>query len=691
MTLLMLKKVLVFSFFLFTVFCFSQNKTTVLVNARAQQDKILLRWAVNSPIEWQKANKKGFIVTRTTVLRDGNVLSKPEKMLLTSKPLLPEPLDSWRNLVQKDNNAAVIAQSIYGESFEVAGSKDGELSKIVNMADELDQRYTFALYAADMSFDSAVKAGWGFIDNNVKKNEVYAYQVSVFETPTVKESSYVVGLKDYSMLPAPTDFIAIPDDKKVMLSWDYETFKRIYTSFMVEKSSDGINYEPISNTALVNLSDKDDHPSKNMYYIDTLSANDKTYHYRLYGINSFGEKGEMTKPITVKGVSAVVTSARLINYNIINSNEVNLEWDYPVASESFIQGYEINLADNDKGPYRVVSKIISPSERKLIYKENLYPSNYFTVSVVGKNNQRLTSQSMLVQPVDSIPPAKPIGLEGVIDSLGTVKLKWKANTEKDLRGYRILRANTANEEFVDIYHKSYIENQYIDSISLKMTNRKAYYRIAAEDMRYNISEPSDILVLEKPDKIPPAAPIFKDYDNKDGKVYLKWIRSYSEDVAGYSLRRREKGQEKWLEIKQINDTIQEFTDDRVENKKTYQYAILAKDKSNLWSTLDHSVVTVQVLDFTPIKIISFLQGTPDRENKKITLTWDYNKSKDKVIGLSIYKNVKDGQPTLWRELKGDLFTLEDKNLKINMEYEYHLIPSLLSGIPAKEEVLTVVY
>ncbi len=688
----MAKKIFLFLFLLFISFSYSQTKRpVVMINARAQKDKILIRWAVNSPIEWQKANKKGFIITRTTVLRDGIILPKPEKILLTPKSLMPEPLDSWLELVQKDNNAAIIAQSIYGESFEVTAAKEGELSKIVNIADQLDQRYTFALYAADMSFEGALKAGWGFVDTNVKNNEVYAYQISVFESPKVKESSYVIGLKDYSVLPAPTDFIAIPDDKKVMLSWDYEIFKRIYTSFMVEKSSDGINYAPISNTALVNLNDKEDHPSKTMYYVDTLSVNDKIYHYRLYGITSFGEKGEITKPITTKGIDAIVTSARLVDYNIINSNEVNLEWDYPKESESFIQGYEINLADNDKGPYKVVSKIISPSERKLNYKENLYPSNYFTISVVGKNNQRLTSQSMLVQPVDSIPPAKPIGLEGVIDSLGVVQLKWKPNQEKDLRGYRILKANTAGEEFVDIYHKSYVGNTYKDSVSLKMTNNKVYYRIAAEDMRYNISEPSDILVLDKPDKIPPAAPIFKDYDNKDGKIHLKWIRSYSEDVVGYSLRRREKGQDKWLEIKQINDTIQEFTDDRIENKKIYQYAILARDKSNLWSSLDHSVVTVQVLDFMPVKIISFLQGLPDRENKKITLTWDYTKNKEKVTSLSIYKNLKGSPPTLWKELNGDVFTLEDKNLKINMEYEYHLIPSLQSSNPAKEEVLTVVY
>ena len=274
----MAKKTLLFLFLLFISLSYSQAKRpTVMVNARAQKDKILIRWAINSPIEWQKANKKGFVITRTTVLRDGIILPKPEKILLTLKQLLPEPLDSWLDLVQKDNNAAIIAQSIYGESFEVTAAKEGDLSKIINMADELDQRYTFALYAADMSFSGAVKAGWGFVDTNVKKNEVYAYQVSVFENPKVKESSYMIGLKDYSVLPAPTDFNAIGDDKKVMLSWDYETFKRIYTSFMVEKSEDGINFSPISATPLVNLNDKEDNPSKTMYYVDTLSVNDKEY------------------------------------------------------------------------------------------------------------------------------------------------------------------------------------------------------------------------------------------------------------------------------------------------------------------------------------------------------------------------------------------------------------------------------
>ncbi|MBP4143083.1 fibronectin type III [Flavobacterium sp. P4023] len=668
-----------------------KNDVRVIITGRAQKDKVLLRWAINSPIEWQKANKKGYLITRTTLIKDGNIIKKPEKVVLTLKPLVPDDLDSWIDYVQKDNNAAIVAQSIYGESFEVSGAKEGDLSRIVNIADELNQRYSFGLYAADMNFEAALKAGWGFVDKDVKENEVYAYQISVYDTPKVKSSSYMIGLRDYSTLPAPTDFISVPDDKQVMLSWDYETFKHIYTSYIVEKSSDGVNFESISNTPLVNLNDKDDHPSKRMYYVDTLNVNDKMYHYRLYGITSFGEKGQVSKPITATGISAVVSVARLTDYHIVSSSEVNLEWEFPAASEVFIKGYEINLADNDRGPYSVVLKDIPPSQRKLNFKDGLFPSNYFTVTVVGKNNQRLTSQSMLVQPIDSIAPLKPVGLEGIIDSLGVVRLKWKPNQEKDLRGYRILKANNINEEFVDIYHQSYIGINYIDNVSLTMTNSKVYYRIAAEDMRFNISEVSDILVLDKPDKIPPAAPIFKDYENKDGKVYLKWIRSYSDDVVVYSLRRREQGTDKWEEIKQINDSIQEFVDDRVENKKTYQYAILAKDKSNLWSSLENSTLTVTVLNFSPLKVIGFLQGVADRENKKIVLSWNYNKYKDQVLGVSVYKNEKGSPPTLWKELNTTIFSLEDKNLKINKEYEYHLVPNLENFIPAKVEILTVIY
>jgi uncharacterized protein len=695
----MIKKILLLLFFIsFTIGHSQKREASVMVNARAQKDKILIRWGINNPIEWQRTHKKGFIVNRFTIKRDGKALAEPEKILLTPKPLVPAPLASWMDLIQKDNNAAIIAQSIYGESFSVTDTKkEGALSKIINIADELDQRYTFALFAADMSFEGSLMAGWGIVDTDVKPNEIYAYQVSVFEKTTpkpkatkVESASFMIGLKDYVLLPVVSDFSAFPDDKKILLSWNYEIYKKIYSSFMVEKSIDGINFEPVSKTPLVNLNDKPNQPAKNMYYVDTIGSNDKIYHYRLYGVSSFGEKGQLSKAVASKGITALTASPKITNYNIQKDNSVVLDWEFPVAVEKDVDRFEVNLSDKDNGVYKVVSEKLPPSARKFEYK-NLEPSNYFTVTAVSKNNQKTTSQSMLVQPVDSIPPSIPSGLEGKIDSLGVVKLKWSRNLEKDFLGYRILRANNDKEEFVDIYHKAYEKEEYEDKVSLKMSNSKVYYRIASEDKRHNLSKPSAMLVLIKPDKIPPAAPIFKDFNTKDGKVFLKWIRSYSDDVAQYSLRRKEKGKDKWEEIKQINDTLQEFVDDKVAKNKTYQYAILARDKNNLWSSIENATITITVVNFKATPILTDVLGTPDRVNKKIILSWGYAKGSDKVVALSIYKNTLGQPPTLWREVSSKITTLEDTSLSINTEYEYQINPTLQNNTPAKTEKIIVKY
>ncbi|EKT4499156.1 fibronectin type III domain-containing protein [Flavobacterium psychrophilum] len=674
-----------------TLNCFSQTtKPEIKVIARGHQDKVMLRWGITSPSEWKKSLKTGFVVTRYTVKKANQILSDPEKKIITLKPLLPEPLEKWSDLIQKDNYAAIVAQSIYGEDFQITGQNNNSISKIIDSADELEQRHTFGLFAADMSFEGSLKAGWALIDNTIIKNEVYVYQVSLVNNTKIKPASVMVGVRDYKKLPAVEDLIAVSDDKKVIISWDFESYKNIFTSYKIERSDDGVEYKSITNAPIVNMNEQKGVQSKRLFYVDTLAQNDKTYHYKLYGISAFGEKGQASKVFTAKGIHDVFLPSRIENYKIAKDNSVVLEWEYPKELENHIAGFEINHSEDDKGPYQKVSEILLSETRHFEYK-NLAPSNYFKVIVVGKNNKRLNSQSTLVQPIDSIAPIKPIGLEGVMDSLGNIKIIWKANLEKDLLGYRILKANNENEEFVDIYKKSYQGIEYKDKVSLTMSNSKVYYRIAAEDKRFNISEMSDVLVLEKPDVIPPAAPIFKNYNVAKGKVYLQWIRSYSDDVVSHHLQRKKNDDKVWTEILKVNDTIQEFYDTNLENKTTYQYAIVAKDKTGLISSLDNSIVTVQFIDMTSIAIMQNLIATVDREQRKIILTWDYKKSKEKIKGLSIYKNKTGEAPTLWKEITKPIIQIEDNQLSMNTDYEYHFVINLESNNPTKPESLTVKY
>ncbi|EMY3553640.1 fibronectin type III [Flavobacterium psychrophilum] len=665
-------------------------KPEIKVIARGHQDKVMLRWGITSPSEWKKSLKTGFVVTRYTVKKANQILSDPEKKIITLKPLLPEPLENWADLIQKDNYAAIVAQSIYGEDFQITGQNNNSISKIIDSADELEQRHTFGLFAADMSFEGALKAGWALIDNTIIKNEVYVYQVSLVNNTKIKPASVMVGVRDYKKLPAVEDLIAVSDDKKVIISWDYESYKNIFTSYKIERSDDGVEYKSITNAPIVNMNEQKGVQSKRLFYVDTLAQNDKTYHYKLYGISAFGEKGQASKVFTAKGIHDVFLPSRIENYKIAKDNSVVLEWEYPKELENHIAGFEINHSEDDKGPYQKVSEILLPETRHFEYK-NLATSNYFKVIVVGKNNKRLNSQSTLVQPMDSIAPLKPIGLEGAVDSLGIVKLKWKANLEKDLLGYRILKANNENEEFVDIYKKSFQGIECNDKVSLTMSNSKVYYRIAAEDKRFNISEMSDILVLKKPDVIPPAAPIFKDYNVAKGKVHLEWIRSYSDDVVSHHLQRKKLGDKVWTEILKVNDTLQEFYDTNLENKMTYQYAISAKDKTGLISSLDNSIVTIQFIDMTSISIMQNLIATVDREQRKIVLSWDYKKSKEKIKGLSIYKNKIGESPTLWKEVAKPILQIEDHQLSMNTDYEYQFVVNLESNNPTKSEKLTIKY
>ncbi len=208
-------RIRLYTFFTCFLFFFAQNsfsqdglsKSSVQLKVRVQKDKVLLRWAADNPIAWKRANAYGYIIERITLKRDGQLLEKPEIIKLTKSPIKPLPLAAWESTVSTNDNAAIAAQAIYGESFEVQGQQ-GELAQIVNKAQELEQRFSFALFAADMDFSVAKMAGLGYVDNTAKANEEYLYRVSTAipkEILSVSIAKALASLKDFEELPAPID------------------------------------------------------------------------------------------------------------------------------------------------------------------------------------------------------------------------------------------------------------------------------------------------------------------------------------------------------------------------------------------------------------------------------------------------------------------------------------------------------
>ncbi len=522
----------------------------IVAMARPQQNgRILLRWAVTTPLAWRKLNEHGYELKRYTITRNNTTLPRPvEKSFGVFKP---RSLEEWMPLVESNDNAAVMAQSLYGESFDVEGMD--QLSAIVNLAEEQEQRFTWGLYAADQDYEVAQMAGLAYVDMEAYPNEKYLYKITSMvpkDVLEIQEGGVFVGLQDYEELPRPMDLAVIFFDGKSMLSWNYAIHNQIYNSYFIERSMDGVRFERLNDLPLTTLNNSEKTDPLRMFYTDSIT-NGKTYYYRIRGKTPFGEVSPVSEVVLGSGEKQLAYVPHITSKYYEDDKTVLLEWEFMEEGNDLITGFELNRSDNVDGPYKVVVKNIPPETRKVRY-DSLMPTNYMTITALGKNGSSRTSFPALVQPVDSVPPHKPKGFHGLVDSLGVVTLSWEANTDEDILGYRIFKGHNKNEEYSQITVSPHQAIIYYDSVSVKNLNSKVYYQLIAVDQRFNMSEPSEVLEIKKPDFIKPTQPVFKSYEIKEGKVHLTWANSSSEDVVKHQIYRREKDSVGWVLIYEID-------------------------------------------------------------------------------------------------------------------------------------------
>ncbi|OCB74416.1 fibronectin type III domain-containing protein [Flavobacterium crassostreae] len=699
---------------LIIVFCFTtgvdaQQKDSlttqepqIMVTARPNQDgKIMVRWAVTTAKAWRKLNVYGYELKRYTIIRNKITLQQPiEKKLGVFKP---KPLEQWEKIIQNNDNAAVMGQSLYGEKFELGGIKD--LQSIINLSEEQEQRFTWGLYATDQDFETALMAGLGYIDTEINPNEKYVYKLTSLVPESemlIKEGGVFIGMQDYEALPKPLDLSGTFLEGKTMLSWNYAIHKQLYNSYFIERSDDGITFKRLNDLPITTLNNSDKSDAKRMFYIDSIS-NGKTYHYRILGKTIFGEISPASAIVFGKSEKLLAFVPHITTKNYLDDKRIILEWEFLEEGNKEIKGFELNRSDKANGDYEVIIKNIPPNARKILY-DNLQPTNYLTITAIGLIGSNRTSFPALVQPVDSIPPAKPVGFTGSIDSLGVVTLKWEANKDKDILGYRIFRGNNRNEEYSQITISPHLSTVYLDSVGVKNLNSKVYYTLIAIDQRFNMSESSDILEIKKPDFIKPTQPIFKSYQIKDRKVIMNWTSSSSEDVITHEIYRKEKKSPDWVlqytdgrykgvstqgGIRTENLPIETWTDDQIVEGNQYSYTIVAIDNSGLKSD-QAPALTVIIPKTTLPPAVKGMQSFVDKTNHYIELYWSMYKEIN-VAEIAIYKGQKDKPITLFRNVLPSVNRIVDEHIQPNNEYTYLLRVVFKDGRMSEITELNVKY
>lgn len=88
---------------------------------------------------------------------------------------------------------------------------------------------------------------------------------------------------------------------------------------------------------------------------------------------------------------------------------------------------------------------------------------------------------------DTFPPAPPTGVTAVA-SEGSINLIWTPNNERDLSGYRVLRATLPSGELTPMTPKTITESSFADAVQAGV---RYAYAVQAIDSAGNASAPSD--------------------------------------------------------------------------------------------------------------------------------------------------------------------------------------------------------
>jgi uncharacterized protein len=655
--------------------------------ARPLKDSIMLRWAANNSSLWEEANKKGYTIERVTILRDGKLLPAPEHKILTPSPRVPLPLSQWESAVKHNKYAAIAAQALYGVTFDVKNKTSTDIYSVVTRVRERDSRFSFALFAADQSSEVAKLSGLWYTDKAVNPNEKYLYRV--FITGTKADTGIVyTGTDEFQPLPKPLDLKAEFGDRIVNLNWNHMYFERIYTAYILERSDNGKTFRPLTDEPIVNLIPSGQPDPKTFFKTDSMPENNKKYYYRVKGINAFGEISEPSEVVSGEGHKSITFTPYITENHTIDNQKVYLQWEFPQEKNIEIIGFKMARSMNPKLDFRYIAENIPVEKREFIDPRPTY-NNYYIISAYNKYGEEVRSFPVLVQLVDSVPPAQPIDLTGKIDTAGIVKLCWKANKDEDIYGYRIYRANYGSEEYTQLTISPIPDTCFTDTINLNTLTKTVFYKIMSVDLRQNHSIFSKPLELKRPDVVPPVSPVFVSSISAPEGVNLEWVNSTSSDVKDHMLYRSIPHSKDWklIAVFNVKDSVTHYLDKEADSTTYCAYTLIAKDESNLESK-PADPVKGKKIDTKIRPAIDKVFVNINREKGNIQISW--KKPAGNVYRFQIYRAEGEHPMTLYTSIAGDIVTFTDEKVQPNSVYQYSIKIVFTDGSQSTFSAKTIV-
>lgn len=602
------------------------------VLAKSSKDSVVLRWAPTKSGPWKAYNSIGYVVERMNI-DEGNTFEK-----LTPSPLKPWSIDEWKARSRPEQQFSAIAvQCLYGRLS--VPNATSSLNALVDASQEFENKYGFALLAADNDAHTANGLALRFVDKTAKEGKTYLYRISTARKDSIFiiDTGYVaVTVGASEPLPPISTLKADEREGKVMLQWKNPLM--FYSGFHVYKKSGG-KIEQLTKTPLVAMTPSYAKETQDPYYEDTTAGYYTNNTYIVRGVDPFGDYSEPAE-IMAMGKDKTPPPIPSVNKPLVFGKAVSLTWEVknPVPD---LRGFIIERSDSLYGNFKPITTKLLDKDARAYLDTLVNPDEpFYNIIAIDTAGNLSENFPIYAEIIDTLPPSVPKYISGTIDTNGIVKLLWNLGKERDLLGYRVLWANDSTHEFTQRTNLVLQDTVFYDSIAVKTLTKDIYYKLVAVDTRYFHSEATPIIRLRRPDVLPPEAPLFTDVFVTDSSVVLRWAHSRSDDVKEQLLYKRKQGEKEWKVFKKFESTLEEFKDTSVVKRSVYEYQLQAVDSSNLKSPLS-TPVTGRPYDTGYRPPIENLRLEYNEKTGKLEVRWTYVGIRNEKYWFVVYRGLED--------------------------------------------------
>lgn len=673
-----MRKIITISAILLSVICgFSQSDTILILNHKAPEG-MMFKWIPKSTELFRIGFDKGYNISRAEVLKTSN----GGEELGAYKKLNNEPIHYWDlqkiNKVMKTDSSYEMAQFFVSGADEFINKPDAEnFGGALEKQQSDDWIHLLAILGMVQENEAADAMGMFFLDKDLLTAEKYVYKIEIIGLP--EHDTYAIvfpasAAKDSKISNVAAELVR----GATYLQW-YDDNNRDFHAYNIYRSTkEKSGYEILNDLPYSDIASASDIKENRAVYIDSFPDYNKTYYYKVAGVNAFEIEGELSDPIEVKTFYQLRSKPRIIS-TTENGQDISLTWEMDEREEEYVKGYNIFRNNTAFGEYEKINKKVLPGNTTNYEDQSEKTnSNYYVITAYGGNGDSTNSLVKAHLLLDSIPPAIPSGVTGVCDTNGVVTLTWDSNSEQDFLGYRVFKAYDTERDAERVRNEFIKDTFVVDTINIKRPFTKIYYRLSSFDDHYNPSFPTPYLEVVIPDLNPPSNGYFKDFSVGMSGISLTWQNSTAYDLKGMKLLRKGDLDVRHREVAFFEgDDLSKtsFTDTTTKSFETYDYRLVAVDLSGLES-LPTKPYVVEQLDKRKVTSIDNLEGLVSKENKLIKLKWEF---KGNAIGYRIYRSENGSPMRTHKFVKGNVREYYDKWLKPDTEYVYYIVAELRGG------------